>query len=62
MSLVITIVGAVFWLSTMYSKVQAHEISLERLAKSHELSVEKDENFKIEVIERLSRIETKIKH
>jgi hypothetical protein len=53
-SLVITLAGGVFWLSSMYSKVEAHEVGLTSLKASQTA-------FQQEVIDRLARIETALK-
>jgi hypothetical protein len=50
-SLVITIIGGVIWLSVMYQKVEAHQISLQQVEI-------KQDTFEADVIDRLARIET----
>ena len=52
-SLVLTIIGGVFWLTSMYSKVEAHEATLLHIHDAQQ-------KFQEEVIDRLARIETKL--
>lgn len=59
-SLAASICGGVIWFTSMYQKVDAHESGLESV--THEIKeIKKTQNeFEKEVIERLTRIETKL--
>ena len=60
LSLVSILIGGIFWLSTMYSKVEAHEDNLNKIQNQQTAFIASDNNFKEEVIDRLARIETKL--
>lgn len=59
LSLVITIIGGVVWLSVMYQRVEAHQEKLGHIEQQQDHIVEKQKLFESEVIDRLARIETK---
>ena len=59
-SLLSIVAGGIFWLSSMYSKVEAHENTLNKIQVQQTKFMASDDTFKDEVIDRLARIETKI--
>ena len=59
-SLLLVVMGGVFWLSSLYAKVGDHDEILNRILREQKTSQFGEDQFKAEVIDRLARIETKL--
>lgn len=60
-SLIATFIGGLWWLFSVGSDAAQAKKDVEELKSAYRLDNKEDQEFKIEVIDRLSRIETEIK-